>query len=58
MKKNKWELFLIAWKETLKYLDNHKVQGRILFTGVSTSMILLALKFVSDDLIKIIEVLK
>lgn len=58
MKKSKWELFLIGWKDTLKYLDHHKVQGRILFTGISVSMILLAIKFVSDDLIKIIEVLK
>lgn len=58
MKKSKWELFLEGWKETLDYLDHHNVQGRILFTGISATLILCALKFVTDDLIKIIEVLK
>ena len=58
MKKSKWELFLESWKEILDYLDHHNVQGRILFTGISASLILCALKFVTDDLVKIIEVLK
>lgn len=58
MKKSKFELFLEGWKETLRYLDNHKIQGRILFTGIAASLIICSLKFVTDDLIKIIEVLK
>jgi hypothetical protein len=58
MKKTKFDYLLEMLKEILDYLDNHKIQGRILFTGVSASIILLSLKFITDDLIKIIEVLK
>lgn len=54
MKKNKWELLLEGWIETLNYLDRHKVQGRIIFIGFSINLILFALKYITDDLIKII----
>ena len=58
MKKNKLELFLDGWKDTLNYLDRHKIQGRILFAGISVSLILIAIKFIANDLIKIIEALQ
>ena len=58
MKKTKWDYLLEMLKEILDYFDNHKIQGRILFTGVSASLIILSIKFITDDLIKIIEVLK
>jgi hypothetical protein len=56
--KKKFEIFLEAYIATLNYLDNHKIQGRILFTGISAFLIILSLKIVSSDLIKIIQALK
>lgn len=58
MKKSKAEIMLEAWLATLNYLDHHKIQGRILFTGVSLTMFLLAIKFTSPEIIKIIEASK
>ena len=56
--KKKFEIFLEAYIATLNYLDSHKIQGRILFTGISAFLIILSLKIVSSDLIKIIQALK
>jgi hypothetical protein len=58
MKKSKAQICLEAWLATLKYLDHHKVQGRILFAGVSLTMFLLAIKVTAPEIIKIIEALK
>lgn len=58
MKRSKSEIILEAWLATLKYLDHHNIQGRILFAGISITIFLLAIKFVTPELIQIIEELK
>lgn len=58
MKKSKSEIALEAWLATLKYLDHHRVQGRILFAGISVTIFLLAIKFVTPELLQIIEEVK
>lgn len=58
MKKSKPELLLDGWLATLKYLDHHKVQGRILFVGISASLIFLAFKLCAPELVTIITALK
>lgn len=55
MKKSKAELLLEGWLATLKYLDHHKVQGRILFAGVSLTISLLVLKLCAIELVTVIK---
>lgn len=65
MKRNKWEIALEAYKASLKYLDHHKIQGRIIAVGLSSSLFVVSNIFLfyvlakySEQIIKIIEVLK
>jgi hypothetical protein len=58
MKKSKAEIMLETWLATLNYLDHHKIQGRILFVGVSAFLIFLGLHISSDSIVKIIEASK
>jgi hypothetical protein len=58
MKRSKSELALEALLNVLDYLDHHKIQGRMLFCGVSVNLVLLAIKYVTPELILIIEALK
>lgn len=58
MKRKNIELFLEGWVATLKYLDHHRIHGTLLFGGISFYIILTALKFVTPELIQIIEALK
>jgi len=58
MKKSNLELILEFGRDFLKYLDNHKWQGRIIAVGVSTSMIIWSVNFSIDALIKFINLLK
>lgn len=58
MKKSKAEMILQAWLELLNYLDRHKVQGRIMFIGISFSLMLLALKYSVNELVIIIGALR
>lgn len=58
MKKSKAELILQAWLEFLNYLDKHKVQGRILFVGVSFLLVMVGIKYSVKELVIIIDALK
>lgn len=65
MKKSKLEIALEAYKLFLRYLDHHKIQGRILAIGLSASLFVLSCIFLlyilaiySENLIKIIVFLK
>jgi hypothetical protein len=58
MKKSKAEMILQAWLELLNYLDRHKVQGRVMFVGISFSLVLLALKYSVNEIVTIIGALK
>lgn len=58
MKKSKSELILEAWLSFLNYLDKHKNQGRLLFGGISISLILLSIKSTTNEIVTIIKALK